>query len=209
MVSGTYQKMRAAQHKYEARTLLAKFSLDADRVESPAEDLSPGERTRALLAILAAREVTCLVLDEPTSALDVTIQKQVLALLQRLQRERGLSYLLRLRKTTNVKRLIERLFNRQDWSRATEASQGWQAIEDDLGAHGCAVLDGLMPPDDCVAIAALYPDPAPFRSRVVMQRHGFGRGEYRYFAYPLQPVSRHCARRSIRGSRRSRTAGMP
>ena len=63
----------------------------------------------------------------------------------------------------------------------------WQAIEDDLGAQGCAVLDGLMPPDDCVAIAALYPDPAPFRSRVVMQSHGFGRGEYRYFAYPLQP----------------------
>ncbi len=50
------------------------------------------------------------------------------------QRER--SYLLRLRKTTNVKRLIERLFNRQDWSRATEASQGWQAIEDSIKLSG-------------------------------------------------------------------------
>ena len=44
--------------------------------------------------------------------------------------QREIAYLLRLRKTSNVKRLIERLFNRQDWSRATESSQGWQAIED-------------------------------------------------------------------------------
>ena len=44
--------------------------------------------------------------------------------------QRGRAYLLRLRKTANVKRLIERLFRREDWTRATEASQGWQAIED-------------------------------------------------------------------------------
>jgi hypothetical protein len=50
------------------------------------------------------------------------------------QRERA--YLLRLRKTTNVKRLIERLFTREDWTRATEASQGWQAIEDSLKLSG-------------------------------------------------------------------------
>ena len=61
----------------EARTLLAKFSLDADRVERPAEDLSPGERTRALMAILAAREVTCLVLDEPTNHLDLEAIEQL------------------------------------------------------------------------------------------------------------------------------------
>ena len=46
------------------------------------------------------------------------------------------AYLLRLRKTTNVKRLIERLFNRHEWSRATEASQGWQAIEDNIKLSG-------------------------------------------------------------------------
>ena len=46
--------------------------------------------------------------------------------------QRDLRYLLRLRKTANVKRLIERLFRREDWTRATEASQGWQAIEDEL-----------------------------------------------------------------------------
>jgi hypothetical protein len=50
--------------------------------------------------------------------------------------QRGLRYLLRLRKTANVKRLIERLFRREDWTRATEASQGWQAIEDELRLSG-------------------------------------------------------------------------
>ncbi len=50
--------------------------------------------------------------------------------------QRGKSYLLRLRKTANVKRLIERLFTRSDWTRATEASQGWQAIEDSLKLVG-------------------------------------------------------------------------
>jgi hypothetical protein len=50
--------------------------------------------------------------------------------------QRGKPYLLRLRKTANVKRLIERLFTRGDWTRATEASQGWQAIEDSLKLSG-------------------------------------------------------------------------
>jgi hypothetical protein len=50
--------------------------------------------------------------------------------------QRGLRYLLRLRKTANVKRLIERLFRREDWTGATEASQGWQAIEDELRLSG-------------------------------------------------------------------------
>lgn len=50
--------------------------------------------------------------------------------------QRGLRYLLRLRKTANVKRLIERLFRREDWTRASEASQGWQAIEDELRLSG-------------------------------------------------------------------------
>jgi ATPase subunit of ABC transporter with duplicated ATPase domains len=54
-----------------ARTLLAKFGLGADHVRRDAASLSPGERTRALLALLAARGVNCLVLDEPTNHLDV------------------------------------------------------------------------------------------------------------------------------------------
>ena len=58
-------------------------------------------------------------------------------------------------------------------------------LERDLDAQGCAVLSGLLSPDECVAVARLYPDDAHFRSRVVMARHVFGRGEYKYFCYPL------------------------
>ena len=55
----------------DARTLLAKFALGADDVLRGASSLSPGERTRAVLALLSARGVNCLVLDEPTNHLDV------------------------------------------------------------------------------------------------------------------------------------------
>ena len=61
----------------------------------------------------------------------------------------------------------------------------WQAIEDDLNCHGCALVPGLMAPAACTALAAQYEEPQRFRSRVVMERHGFGRGQYQYFAYPL------------------------
>jgi uncharacterized protein len=61
----------------------------------------------------------------------------------------------------------------------------WTAVEHDLDAVGSAVLDGLLSPDECGALAALYDDESAFRSRIVMARHGFGRGEYQYFAYPL------------------------
>jgi uncharacterized protein len=61
----------------------------------------------------------------------------------------------------------------------------WAQATDDLDAQGCAVLKGLLAPDQCRALAALYPDDKNFRSRIVMGRHGFGRGEYKYFAYPL------------------------
>ena len=62
-----------------------------------------------------------------------------------------------------------------DWARA--------AIE--LDAQGSAVVEGLLTRDECASIAALYAGDTPFRSRVVMARHGFGRGEYKYFRYPL------------------------
>jgi hypothetical protein len=58
----------------------------------------------------------------------------------------------------------------------------------ELDAHGCAVLPGVLTPHDCAELVALYDDPARFRSRVVMQRHGFGQGEYQYFSYPLPAV---------------------
>ena len=66
----------------------------------------------------------------------------------------------------------------------------WQAIEDDLNRHGCAVVPGLLDPGACLVLAAQYEQPQRFRSRVVMARHGYGRGEYQYFAYPLpEPVA--------------------
>jgi hypothetical protein len=65
--------------------------------------------------------------------------------------------------------------NALDWAQATA----------DLDAQGCAVLKGLLSPEECHAITSLYPDDTNFRSRIVMGRHGFGRGEYKYFAYPL------------------------
>src|SRR5512144_755447 len=61
----------------------------------------------------------------------------------------------------------------------------WAQAANELDAQGCAVLKGLLSPGECRALAALYPDDRHFRSRVVMGRHGFGRGEYKYFSYPL------------------------
>ncbi|WP_312163420.1 2OG-Fe(II) oxygenase [Phenylobacterium sp.] len=65
------------------------------------------------------------------------------------------------------------------------ASFDWPQLERDLDAQGCALLPGLLTPEECAAIAGLYAREDGFRSRVTMSRHGFGRGEYRYFAYPL------------------------
>ncbi|WP_426688696.1 2OG-Fe(II) oxygenase [Rhodanobacter ginsengiterrae] len=64
----------------------------------------------------------------------------------------------------------------------------WHSIEDELETRGCALLEALLSPQECATLAALYADDGRFRSRVVMGRHGFGRGEYRYFDYPLPPA---------------------
>jgi len=61
----------------------------------------------------------------------------------------------------------------------------WPRIESDLDARGNALVEGLIEPERCAELAALYADDSRFRSRVVMARHGYGRGEYRYFRYPL------------------------
>jgi len=65
------------------------------------------------------------------------------------------------------------------------AALDWEAAARDLDAQGCAVLKGLLTSDECRALAGLYANDAHFRSHVVMGRHGFGRGEYKYFSYPL------------------------
>src|ERR1700676_5531857 len=61
----------------------------------------------------------------------------------------------------------------------------WAQATGELDAQGCAVLKGLLSREECRALAALYSDDKYFRSRIVMARHGFGRGEYQYFSYPL------------------------
>ena len=68
------------------------------------------------------------------------------------------------------------------------ADQDWPRITADLNAYGAATLGPLLSPSHCEAIAAGYDDDAPFRSRVIMARHGFGRGEYKYWAYPLPAI---------------------
>jgi uncharacterized protein len=65
------------------------------------------------------------------------------------------------------------------------AVYNWQALSGELGNYGCAVLLNLLSPDECRGIADLYSDESHFRSHIHMARHGFGKGEYRYFKYPL------------------------
>jgi hypothetical protein len=61
----------------------------------------------------------------------------------------------------------------------------WPRIGGELEAEGSAVARSVLSAEECEHLAATYPSEAPFRSRIVMGRHGFGRGEYKYFAYPL------------------------
>jgi hypothetical protein len=68
------------------------------------------------------------------------------------------------------------------------AALDWAAMAAALDAHGCATSGPLLTAGECAALAATYAEDAPFRSRVVMARHGFGRGEYKYFATPLPDV---------------------
>ena len=64
----------------------------------------------------------------------------------------------------------------------------WQGARETLAGQGHAVLPGLLAREHCEALTRLYDQPAHFRSTVDMARHGFGRGQYRYFAYPLPTV---------------------
>jgi len=64
----------------------------------------------------------------------------------------------------------------------------WSSLSTHLDAHGWAILQQLLTAEECRAVAGLYADDRRFRSHIVMARHGFGRGEYKYFAYPLPDV---------------------
>ena len=62
------------------------------------------------------------------------------------------------------------------------------AVDDELDSQGAAIVPALLSVESCRELAACYDDADAFRSRIVMQRHGFGRGEYQYFRYPLPPL---------------------
>jgi hypothetical protein len=72
----------------------------------------------------------------------------------------------------------------------------WADLEAQLDSFGCATAPALFSREECETLAALYDRDGIFRSRVVMERHGFGRGEYKYFAYPL-PETLEGARRAV------------
>ena len=64
----------------------------------------------------------------------------------------------------------------------------WAHIAQELDDHGYALLGEILAPEECDALAALYPEEEHFRSRVIMERYSFGRGEYKYFRYPLPQI---------------------
>src|SRR5262245_47879045 len=68
------------------------------------------------------------------------------------------------------------------------ASLDWPALSSELDASGCATICSLLAPKQCATLAQMYPVDEHFRRRVVMAQHGYGQGEYRYFAYPLPPL---------------------
>jgi uncharacterized protein len=64
----------------------------------------------------------------------------------------------------------------------------WERVSSDLDAQGNALIERVLPEQECQALARLYANDEMFRSRIVMERHGFGRGEYKYFSYPLPEI---------------------
>jgi hypothetical protein len=71
---------------------------------------------------------------------------------------------------------------------ATIQAMDWELVSSELARCGFATARALLSEQDCQALIRLYDVPGQFRSRVVMSRHGFGRGEYQYFGYPLPPM---------------------
>jgi uncharacterized protein len=64
----------------------------------------------------------------------------------------------------------------------------WQDIVDDLNSYGCATARSVLTPGNCRDLTKMYGEEKPFRTRILMAQHGFGRGEYKYFAYPLPEI---------------------
>ena len=96
--------------------------------------------------------------------------------------------------------------NARDGFAAVDALQAvdWQGVEDALGAEGHAIVQRLLSPADCETLAALYADDALFRSRVVMARHGFGRGRIQIPCVPAAAIGGGPARSVVRAARAHR-----
>jgi hypothetical protein len=85
--------------------------------------------------------------------------------------------------TAAVKRKLQHSL--QDDVETRVQSIDWTRVSDSLDGYGFALFEQLLTAQECKDLAELYDDDSHFRSKVVMARHGFGRGEYKYFAYPL------------------------
>ena len=68
------------------------------------------------------------------------------------------------------------------------AALDWQEIIEDLNNQGCATARSVLTSSECRSLAGMYEEDKYFRSRIIMARHGFGRGEYKYWAYPLPEI---------------------
>src|SRR5580704_14827756 len=88
------------------------------------------------------------------------------------------------------------------------ASFDWHAVANDVNESGNALLKEVLTSSECEALASLYASDEHFRSRVVMARHGFGRGEYQYFRYPLPTLLQQLRTALYRGWRRLPTNGI-
>jgi uncharacterized protein len=87
-----------------------------------------------------------------------------------------------------VSRTLAPVRPRAQETEARLSAMDWHRVSEELDAGGNAILPGLLSSDECQETARLYERDTGFRSRVIMARHGFGRGEYQYFSYPLPPV---------------------
>lgn len=89
---------------------------------------------------------------------------------------------------TKTRTTTSHLDNDVNWTLQQLKTLDWDRIAADLDGSGYAVIGPLFSPDQCTELARAFDTDALFRNRVVMERHGYGRGEYRYFAYPLPPL---------------------
>src|SRR5215510_6846725 len=68
------------------------------------------------------------------------------------------------------------------------ASLDWAALTKELNSFGCTIVKSILTRDECRTLAGMYERDEIFRSTIVMARHGFGRGEYKYWSYPLPEI---------------------